>query len=188
MSGACIVMLAVLAQAPGGQDRSVLGVSDGRDGAHDSVDVRNDLGKRFRLTEAVLVLDGQEVAHRAAAPGHELESAFRLWSSGQAPVTGAERVTMDDLLRPGNHALTVRLSYEGRNVGPFSYLDNYRIRAESTFAFEIGNADRHAALQVVARERANPQAPLRAEPLLTMEPQPGSGAEPIVPPSREPAP
>jgi hypothetical protein len=186
MGGACIVMLAVLAQAPGGQDRNVLPVvSDRRDGAHGSIDLRSDMGKRFRLTEAVLVLDGAEVARRTAAPGKELEHTLRLWSSGQTPVN-AERVAGDGPLHAGHHALTVRLTYEGRNVGPFSYLDDYKMRAESTFAFEVDNADRGAALQVVARERANPKAPLRAEPLLTIEP--GSSADPIAPPSKEPAP
>jgi hypothetical protein len=186
MSGACIVMLAVLARGPGVPDRIGFPVNDGRDGAHGSVEVRSEMGKRFRLTDALLILDGQEVARRTAAPGQELERTFRLWSSDQPPIHASERVASDGLLRAGGHAVTVRLTYEGRNVGPFSYLDDYKMRAESTFAFEVGNPDRPAALQVIARERANPKAPLRAEPSLTIEP--AVSADPSAPPSKEPRP
>jgi hypothetical protein len=186
--GLWMVMVGILAQAqplPGGSDRggsAALAVSDARDGAPASVQVRNEMGKRFRLTEATLVLDGQEVARRTAAKGEELERSFELWASGRAPVNGSERVSIDGLLRPGEHALTVRLTYEGRNVGFIDYLDAIKLNAESMFAFKVGSGDRPATLQVVARERADARLPLRAEPVLSVEPQPGSGIVPITPP------
>jgi hypothetical protein len=176
------MVVALLAQAPGADrgNREMLPLSDARDGTPGSVDVRSEMGKRFRMTEATLVLDGQEVAHRTAAAGQELEPSFRLWTSGQAPVNGSERVAIDGLLHPGDHALTVRLVYQGRKVGPIDYVSDYKLRAESMFAFTVGG-QRPAAIQVVAREHADPRAPLRAEPVLTIEPGPGSGAIPLKP-------
>jgi hypothetical protein len=187
--GLWMVVAGVLAQAqpsPGVKEpdrgrSGVLAVSDARDGAPASVEVRSDMGKRFRLTEAVLVLDGQEVARRTAAKGEELERSFQLWASGRAPVNGSERVSIDGLLHSGEHALTVRLTYEGRNVGPIAYLDDIKLHAESMFAFKVGTGDRPAVLQVVARERADARLPLQAEPVLTVSPQPGSGIVPITP-------
>jgi hypothetical protein len=185
-----MVLVGVLAQAPvpgvtdpapGGS--GVLAVSDARDGSPASIEVRSEMGKRFRLTEAVLVLDGQEVARRSAASGKELERSFQLWASGRAPVNGSERVSIDGLLRSGEHALTVRLTYEGRNVGPFDYLDDIKLHAESMFAFKLGTGDRPAAMQVVIRERRDPRLPLQAEPVVTVEPRPGSGVVPITPAS-----
>ena len=40
-------------------------------------------------------------------------------------------------LRRGEHALTATLVFQGRNVGPFSYLGNYRYRVESTYSFYL---------------------------------------------------
>jgi hypothetical protein len=184
MSSVWMVIALMLGQAPAVAPRGeteTLPVRDGRDGVTGAVDVRNEMGKRFRLTEAILLLDDKEVAHRTAAAGRELEPAFRLWASGDAPINGSERVAIDGLLRPGEHAVTVALVYEGRNVGPFTYLDNYKYRAESSFAFTVASGNRPAAIQVVARERKGANVPPESRPVLTIEPGPASSAVPVVP-------
>jgi hypothetical protein len=180
MTGVGWLLVGLLVQAPMAGEPGLLALRDGRDGAPGSVDVRSEMGKQFRLIEAALVLDGQEVARRTAPQGQELEHTFQLWSSGEAPVNRSERVAIDGWLRPGEHALTVRLVFEGRNVGPFNYLENYKYRAESNFAFEVGTGDRPAAIQVVARERPGRNLPPEQKPFLSIEPAPGSGAIPVV--------
>jgi hypothetical protein len=136
-----------------------------------SVDVRSEMGKRFRLVEAVFMLDGAEVSRRTAVKGQELDHRFRAY---------------DGSVRPGQHALTVTLVYEGRNTGPFTYLDNYRYRVEQTYGFTVTSTDRPAAVEVVARERKGANVPLEQKPTLDITPAAGSSATPMTaaPPAR----
>jgi hypothetical protein len=181
MNGAVWLVAACLLGQEPAAGPNALAVSDARDGSPGAVEVKSEMGKKFRLTEAVLVLDGQEVARRTAPPGKELERTFRLWASGDAPVQRSERVSIDGLLQPGEHALTVRLVFQGRNVGPFTYVDDYKYRAESGFAFETAPGAGPATIQVVARERPDPKLPLGVGPSLTIDPAPGSSATPVLP-------
>jgi hypothetical protein len=131
-----------------------------------AIEVRNEMGKRFRLVEAVFFLDGAEVARRTAGKGEDFQPAFRAY---------------EGTLRPGAHALTVTLVYEGRNTGPFTYLDNYKYRVESTYAFSVAAADRPATLSVVAHERPGPNVPLEKKPMLDITPTATSPITPILP-------
>jgi hypothetical protein len=165
-TGVWMVMAALLAQAPGPAERVA---APPVDGVPVSVDVRSDIGRRFRLKEAVLSIDGKEVARQTAPRGDELARSFRLWPSQQASYAAG-------LLRPGDHVLAVRFSYDGRALGPFEYLDQYDIRTEARVAFAVSGDGRPAALEVVARERPSSRAPLPAEPVLSVDPRPGSAA------------
>jgi|tagenome__1003787_1003787.scaffolds.fasta_scaffold19685521_1 hypothetical protein len=190
-----MVVVVLLGLQPGmaapGDHRAKLGdqgaklqVHDGRDGAPAAVEVRNEVSK-LKLTEASLLLDDKEVVHLRAAPGKDLGSSFRLWASGDALVNGSERVAIDGWLQPGNHAMTVALFYEGRNVGPFTYVDAYKTRVEQTYAFSLGEDQRPANFEVVAREEGGSR--LTSDPTVTLKvvPEPGSGARPLsVPPSQ----
>jgi hypothetical protein len=129
------------------------------------VEVQNQMGKRFKLVEAVVLVDGIEVSHRKASNGRELENRFNAY---------------DGAIAPGNHALAVALTYEGRNVGPFTYLDNYRFRVDSSYAFGAQASDRPATLQVVARERKGANLPMEQRPQIDIAPAEGSGAWPTV--------
>ena len=136
-----------------------------------TVRVRSELGKRFKLVESVILLDGVTVAQRRADQGHELEREFDAFNG---------------LVTPGAHAMTVTLVYEGRNPGLFSYVDNYRMRVVSSYAFEAA-ADRPAALEVVARERKDGNLPLDKRPFLEVVPASGSGATPLADTAAAPA-
>jgi hypothetical protein len=173
-------MVVMLAQAPTtGAASQALPVSDARDGMTAAVDVRNEVGKKLRLVEATLILDDKELAHRTAPRGGELDPSFRLWSSGEAPVNGSEHVSIDGMLRPGEHAVTVALVYEARNVGPFTYLEGYRYRAEQTFGFTVGSGNRPVTLEVTAQERKAAKGPLPVEPVVSIQPGPGSRIVPV---------
>jgi hypothetical protein len=125
-----------------------------------TVRVRSEMGKRYRLVEATVAMDGDQVAQRRAPKGSELEKDFTAY---KGPVS------------PGRHAVHVTLVFQGRNAGLFNYLDDYTFRVQSTYAFEAF-ANRPAALDVVAKERKGISVPLEQKPMLMIAPAPGSGA------------
>ena len=126
---------------------------------------RNQMGRRFRLVEARFVLGGNEVARLSAAPGQEvdLSSPFMV-----VP------------LRRGEHALTATLVFQGRNVGPFSYLGNYRYRVESTYSFYLERTDRQPIIEVVAREQGGLMTPLERRPTLEISATNAAGVTPMI--------
>jgi hypothetical protein len=128
-----------------------------------SIDLRSDLGKRFRLVESHVVLDGRELSNRVAAPGQELQHSFRAF---------------DGPVSPGPHSLTVTLVYEGRNPGPITYLDEYRFRAQSTADFTAERGTVPAAIQVLAYERKGATVPLEQRPVIEIKTAPGSNLTP----------
>ncbi|HXU83722.1 MAG TPA: hypothetical protein VN914_20150 [Polyangia bacterium] len=124
-----------------------------------SIEVRNDMGKRFKLVEARVVMDGQELSHRVAAKGQELEQQFRAY---------------DGAVSPGSHQVTVNLVYEGRNTGIFTYLDDYKIRVQSSAEFTAQDRAHPVALQVLAYERSGITIPIEQKPTMEIKPSPGS--------------
>jgi hypothetical protein len=125
-----------------------------------TVRVRNEMGKRYRLVEMTVALDGEQVGYRRAPDGTELEKDVEAF---QGPVT------------PGRHAVTVILVYEGRNSGLFNYMDDYKFRVQSGYAFDAA-ADRPASIDVVARERKGVTVPVEQKLTLEITPVAGSGA------------
>jgi hypothetical protein len=125
---------------------------------------RNQMGRRFRLVEARFVLGGTEIGKVTAPAGQEAD----LYS----PV-------MVLPLRRGEHALTVNLVFQGRNVGPFSYLGNYRYNVESTYSFYLEHTTRQPIIEVVAREQGGMLTPLERRPTLDIISNVGSGVTPM---------
>jgi hypothetical protein len=126
------------------------------------IDVHNEMGKKFKLVEAVVLLDAVEVARLRASEGGELERNFRAFQGA---------------LPPGQHAVTVTLIFVGRNPGPITYFDNYRFHAESTAAFTVAQEDRRpAAMDVFAREHKGANVPFEKKPELQIAAAPGSSA------------
>jgi hypothetical protein len=125
-----------------------------------TVRVRSEMGKRYRLVEATVAMDGAQVAQRRAPEGSELEKEFTAYKGS---------------VSPGRHALNVTLVYQGRNAGLFNYVDDYTFRVQSSYAFEAF-ANRPAVLDVVAKERKGISVPLEQKPMIVIAPAPGSGA------------
>jgi len=126
--------------------------------------VRNEMGGRFKLVEARVVLDETEVVHQNASGKKELERSF---SALETPI------------KPGSHALTATLVYEGRNAGPFSYLDNYRYKVQTSYPFELAEGEDPAAIHIVAHERGGANLRLERRPILEVMAAPGSGVTPM---------
>ena len=151
------LMAVLLAQAPAGAGSQPM--DDRLPRLATSIEVRSDLGKRFRFVEARVVLDGLELTNRVAANGQELEHKFRAY---------------DGAVTPGAHTVTVTLEYEGRNAGIFTYLDNYRFRVESTAEFTVHESSRPATILVLAYERPGVDVPLEKKPMMEIKAAPGS--------------
>jgi len=172
--GVTCLMVVLLAQAaPEPRSIAPREVEDGLTAVKEttvpaSVDLRSDLGKRFRLVEARLVVDGQELSHRLAATGQELETQTRLY---------------DGAVRPGLHAVQVILLYEGRNKGPFTYLDDYKIRLESTVNFNFQEGSRPGALEILAYERRGATVTVEHKPMMELKSAANSGATAAVTPT-----
>jgi hypothetical protein len=133
------------------------------------IDVTSEVGRRYKLTEATVLLDGAAVVRLKASPGTELQRNFRVFE-GAVP--------------PGEHAVTVALVYDGRNPGFIDYFDNYHFRVESTGAFTVATGEqRPAVIQVVARERAG-NVPFDQKFLVQVVVAPGSGAALTTPSGR----
>jgi hypothetical protein len=154
MMGLVVVMLAQAAPLPGSgaPDDSARLIAVPETTLPATVDVRSDMGKRFKLIEARVVMDGRELAHRVASKGQELEQQFRAYEGE---------------VDPGAHQVTVQLVYEGRNVGLFTYMDGYKIRLQSSADLTVQDRAHPAAVQVLAYERSGLTIPVEQKP--TME-------------------
>lgn len=127
-----------------------------------SVELRNEMGRGFRLVEAHVTLDGQAVSDRVATRGQELERSFRAYGGAVAP---------------GEHVLRVDLVFEGRNRGPFTYLDDIRYRVDGQSLF-VARAGGEASVDVVAQERKGANVPFEQKPQIRFAPAPGSELKP----------
>src|SRR5205814_1466300 len=95
------------------------------------------------------------VSHRVAAKGQELDHQFRAY---------------DGAVSPGPHQVNIMLVYEGRNVGIFTYLGDYKIRLESSADFTAQDNLEPVALQVLAYERSGVTIPLEQRPTMEIKP------------------
>ena len=128
------------------------------------IEVRSQMGKRFRLTDAFLVVDGIQVSHFQAQPKRELDLTTR---------------ALDVHLDGGQHKLTVILVYQGRSAGLFSYLDQYRFRAVANYPFYLEKAEGQPVIRILGRERPGANVPLEKKPTVDISSPLGSGVTPM---------
>jgi hypothetical protein len=130
------------------------------------IESRSLMGKRFRLVDAVFVMDGIQIFHLTAPPKGELDLAAR---------------ALEVRMNRGQHSLTVVLTYQGRSTGFFSYLDSYRFRAVASYPFylEKVEADGRPLIRVLARERPGALVPIEKKPMLDISAPFGFGVTPM---------
>jgi hypothetical protein len=121
------------------------------------IEVQNQMGKRFRLVAASLVIDGNPALDQELPKGQDKNQQL---SFKNRPISV--------LLPAGDHILTATLTFEGRNVGPFTYMDDTRYRVESTIPFSTSHLEGPKTIQVVASERKGANIPLEKKPMLTL--------------------
>jgi hypothetical protein len=144
------------------------------------VEVRSEVGSELRFAEAILMLEGEKVAHRKAPEDGDLERGFRLWSAGNRAGPGGR--ADDTGLPTGEHAMTVELAFEGRPVGFITYTAAYKHRVNASFVFTIDAGSRPVSIRVLATQRANADMADKNKIVVTVQPGPGSGAVPALDP------
>ncbi|MBK9519018.1 MAG: dihydrolipoamide acetyltransferase [Anaeromyxobacter sp.] len=92
---------------------------------------RNEMGASFFLESVAYALDGAPVYSKADLDGD--------LSSRQ------EFEVFNGRIVPGNHQVSVQLTYRGHGFGLFSYLEGYRFKVQSSYTF---NAEPGKALTV----------------------------------------
>lgn len=150
-------------RAPAGSVTSPAGTASGS--VPGEITIRSEMGQRYRLVGASVLLDGKTILERQAAEGEELEKTFTAFRAPMAP---------------GGHALNVSLVYEGRNPPVISYMDDYRFTVQSGYSF-VATADRPAGIDVVARQRKSATMGLEDRPSIDITPASGSGVVSVVP-------
>jgi len=110
---------------------------------------RNEMGSSFYLESVAYVLDGAPVYTKTDVDGDlEKREEFEIFNG---------RVV------PGNHQIAVQLVYRGHGYGLFSYLEGYKFRVQSSYAFNA-EAGKVNTIRVVGFERGGITAELKDRP------------------------
>jgi len=91
----------------------------------------------FQLVSIAYVLDGKPIVQKAGGVDADLSSEMTLF---------------DEAVEPGSHTLAVKMVYQGKAKGIFTYMEGYRYVTSSEFPFVIPN-DKTLQVQVVAGEK-----------------------------------
>jgi hypothetical protein len=110
---------------------------------------RNEMGSSFYLESAAYALDGAPVYAKSDVDGDlEKREEFEVFNG---------RVV------PGNHQISVQLTYRGHGYGVFSYLEGYKFKVQSSYTFnaEPGKA---MTVKIVGFEKGGITAELKDRP------------------------
>ena len=121
----------------------------GMGGARASISLDNEMSGAFRLTRAVVLLDGVVQYTREDDTG-------ALGSQKSIPV-------YDGSIPPGEHTLQVILELRGHGYGVFSYLRGYKFEVRSSHSFTVTDG-KAITLVAVAYEKGGVTTPLEQRP------------------------
>jgi hypothetical protein len=112
---------------------------------------RNEMGSSFYLESVAYALDGAPIYSKADLDG-DLEKRH-------------EFEVFNGRIVPGNHQLSVQLTYRGHGFGVFSYLQGYKFRVQSAYTFnaEPGKA---MTVKVVSFEKGGLTTELKDRPAI----------------------
>ena len=111
---------------------------------------RNEMSGLFRLTRALMVLDGQVLVDVQGTP--------------EAPVP-SENAVVQGSVPTGEHVLQVLLRLQGWGEGPFWYLSGYRFELKSSHRFRVLDG-RPLRLEAVGYERGHGCTPIEQRPAI----------------------
>ena len=115
---------------------------------------RNEMGSSFYLESVAYALDGAPIYTKGDVEGDlEKRDEFEIFNG---------RVT------PGNHQISVQLVYRGHGYGIFSYLEGYRFRVQSSYAF-TAEAGKVNTIRVVGYEKGGLTAELKDRPAVRFD-------------------
>ncbi|MBN1946288.1 MAG: hypothetical protein JW797_11480 [Bradymonadales bacterium] len=114
----------------------------------------NDMGITFTLERVVYSLDGNQLYVAVDSRGD-------LADRGEIEVYGGA-------VLPGPHNLSVEMMFVGNGFGLFSYLEGYRFRLRSSYAFNAEDG-RIVSLRVIAYEQGGINQPIEERPDIRYE-------------------
>jgi hypothetical protein len=110
---------------------------------------RNEMSSAFRLESVAYSLDGAPLFTKVDNEGD---------LSGQKEIP-----IFDGRIVPGQHQISVRLTYRGHGYGVFSYLEGYKFTVQSSFTMNA-EAGKVTTVKIVGHEKGGFTADLKDRP------------------------
>ncbi len=135
---------------------------------------RNEMGSSFVLESVAYALDGAPIYTKADQDGDlDKREEFEIFNG---------RIV------PGNHQVSVKLSYRGHGYGVFSYLEGYKFKVQSSYTFNA-ESGKSTSIKIVGFEKGGFTTELKERPAVRYDvdvqkedvgrrPQPGASAAP----------
>ncbi len=124
-------------------------LSGGGSGSRATIQLENRLSSQFKLTRAVVVLDGAPQYNKRDQSGALAEQKSIPIFSGSMP--------------PGDHTVQVLVNLRGHGYGVFSYLRGYRFEVRSSHSFTAVEG-KSTRLRVLVYEKGGVTTPLEERP------------------------
>jgi hypothetical protein len=130
----------------------------GAGGSRAEVEFKNEMSSAFLLTRAIFVVDGQVQYSRQDDSGALAEQKEIPIYSGSVP--------------PGDHTLSVGLTFQGNGYGVFSYLRGYKFEVKSSHAFTAADG-RAMTITATAYEKGGATTALEQRPAVQWQEKTG---------------
>jgi hypothetical protein len=124
-------------------------LSGGAAGSRSEISLHNEMSSAFRLTRALVVLDGAVQYNRADDTGALADQKEIPVFSGSVP--------------PGDHTVSVLLNFQGNGYGVFTYLRGYKFEVKSSHSFTAVEG-KTLTLVATALEKGGVTTPLEQRP------------------------
>jgi hypothetical protein len=126
-------------------------LSAGSSGSRTTIRLENKLTAQFRMTRALVVLDGAVQYNKTDRSGALAEQKVIPIFSGSIP--------------PGDHTVQVLINLQGHGYGVFSYLRGYRFEVRSSHSFTALEG-KTTQLRILAYEKGGVTTPIEERPAI----------------------
>jgi hypothetical protein len=126
-------------------------LSGGSSGSRAGIRFENKLSSQFKLTRALVVLDGAVQYNKTDRSGALDEQKVIPIFNGSIP--------------PGDHTVQVLVNLQGHGYGVFSYLRGYRFEVRSSHSFTAVEG-KTTRLRILAYEKGGVTTPLEERPAI----------------------
>jgi hypothetical protein len=135
---------------------------------------RNEMGSSFVLESVAYALDGAPIYTKVDQEGDlDKREEFEIFNG---------RIV------PGNHQVSVKLTYHGHGYGVFSYLEGYKFKVQSSYTFNA-ESGKSTSIKIVGFEKGGLTTELKDRPAVRYDvdvkkeetgkkPQPGASSAP----------
>lgn len=126
-------------------------LSGGAAGSRSEIIFHNEMSSAFRLTKALVVIDGAVQYNRADDTG-------ALADQKEIPIFNGS-------IQPGDHTVQVVLNFQGNGFGVFTYLRGYKFEVKSAHSFTAVEG-KTISLTATALEKGGVTTPLEQRPTI----------------------